>query len=106
MNDLTVGSRVRIERDETRYPSKGTWPQFRGKTGTIVEINLGEYGVAIGKTLPASGKRGGSMKGGAVTWFQPYEFRVISRTPAPTAVLSSQHSTAEGSRTGELVNAS
>jgi hypothetical protein len=105
MNDLTVGTPVRIERDETRYPPKGTWPRFRHKTGTIVEINLGEYGVAIGKTLPASGKRGGSMKGGAVTWFQPYEVRVISRTPAPTEVVSGQHSDGEGSRTGELVDA-
>jgi ribosomal protein L21E len=45
---MNIGDRVRIERDETRYPSKGTWPRFRGKTGTVVEINLGEYGVAIG----------------------------------------------------------
>jgi ribosomal protein L21E len=36
---LNVGDRVKIQRDETRYPSKGTWPQFRGKTGTVVEIN-------------------------------------------------------------------
>ena len=82
---MNVGDRVRIERDETVYPSKGTWPQFRGKTGTIVEINLGECGVAVGKALPASGRRGGSMKGGSVTWFQPYELRITSRTVAPLA---------------------
>ncbi len=44
-----------IERDEKIYPSKGTWPQFRGRTGTVVQINkdpkrphLTEYGVALG----------------------------------------------------------
>lgn len=74
---IAVGTRVRIERDEEKYPSKGTWPRFRGKLGTVVEIHLGEYGVAIGKSLPASGKRGGSMKGEAVTWFQPHELKVI-----------------------------
>lgn len=31
---MNIGDRVRIERNETRYPSKGTWPQFRGRTGT------------------------------------------------------------------------
>ena len=34
-----VADRVRIERDETGHPCKGTWPQFRGRTGTVVEIN-------------------------------------------------------------------
>lgn len=50
-----VGERVRIERDETRYPLRGTWPQFRGRAGTVVAINadrerphLTEYGVALG----------------------------------------------------------
>ncbi len=37
---LTVGDQVRIERDEARWPSKGAWPQFRGKTGMIVQVNL------------------------------------------------------------------
>jgi len=82
---ITVGDAVVIERDETRYPPKGTWPRFRGRVVTVVEINLGEYGVALGKTLPASGRRGGSMKGGSVTWFQPYELRITSRTVAPLA---------------------
>ncbi len=38
---VTVGVRVRIERDETRYPSKGTWPEFRGCTGTVTARNTG-----------------------------------------------------------------
>jgi hypothetical protein len=76
-----VGDRVRIERDETRYPTKGTWPQFRGKTGTIVAINvdrkhphLTEYGVAFGKTRQRAGRPDGSLIGdGIVTWFKAHE---------------------------------
>lgn len=71
---MNVGDRVRIERDETRHPSRGTWPWFRGKTGTVVEINrdrkrphLTEYGVVqalrtihVGLCAPrgATGERG------------------------------------------------
>jgi hypothetical protein len=77
---VNVGDRVRIERDETRYPSKGTWPQFRGKTGTIVEINLGEYGVCFGKVWPRPDRPGVYRWGGddSPTWFQPYELRVLT----------------------------
>jgi ribosomal protein L21E len=46
---VNLGDRVRIERDEIRYPSKGTWPQFRGRTGTVVEVNADEYGVVFAK---------------------------------------------------------
>ena len=35
---MNIGDRVKIERDETRFWSKGTWPQFRGKTGTVVSL--------------------------------------------------------------------
>ncbi len=61
---MKVGDRVRIARDEDRFPSKGTWPPFRGKTGTVVEINedrqrphLTEYGVSFGKVTEAPGSR-------------------------------------------------
>lgn len=52
--DLAVGTRVRIQRDETKHPSRGIWPQFRGRIGTIVEINDAgkgstEYGVSFTK---------------------------------------------------------
>jgi hypothetical protein len=76
MSEFTIGDRVRIERDATRYPSKGTWPQYRGKIGTITEINadrdrphLTEYGVIFGnpKTLHRSG----------VTWFKYYELATV-----------------------------
>jgi len=42
-----VGDRVRIERDETRYPPRGTWPRFRGRRGTVVATNLGELATEI-----------------------------------------------------------
>lgn len=53
---IRVGTRVLIARDETRHPSKGSWPQFRGKTGTVIEINRAgggatEYGIGFGKTV-------------------------------------------------------
>jgi hypothetical protein len=84
---LAVGDRVRIERDETRYPSKGTWPQFRGRTGTIIEVNrdrkrphLTEYGVALG-TVSARIDRPGTFNwdSASVAWFKDYEIcRVAS----------------------------
>lgn len=63
---LTVGTRVRIERDESRYPSRGTWPQFRGKTGTLLEINRAgrgatEYGIGFGAARRTD------------AWFKAYE---------------------------------
>jgi hypothetical protein len=73
-----VGDRVRIERDETRYPSRGTWPQFRGRTGTVIEVNedrkrphLTEYGVVFGATRK---RPDGSLHGDDVTtWFKAHE---------------------------------
>jgi hypothetical protein len=79
---MNVGDGVKIERDESRYPSKGTWPSFRGKTGTIVEINLGEYGVAFGKVWPRPDRPGVlRWSDSVVTWFQPHELRVLARAP-------------------------
>jgi hypothetical protein len=76
-----LGDRVHIERDETRYRSKGTWPKFRGRVGTVVEINedrerphLTEYGVVFGKARTDG--RGGQR--GIVTWFKPYEIRALA----------------------------
>ena len=86
----TVGDRVRIERDESRYPSKGTWPQFRGRVGTIVEINLGEYGVVFGKTWPHKGRPGKLRHNDTVTWFQPYEITGIGE--AATTAVGGTHS--------------
>ena len=77
---MNVGDRVRIERDEACHPSKGTWPQFRGKTGTVVEVNLGEYGVVFGKVWPRADRPGVLRWGGddVITWFQPHEIRGLA----------------------------
>jgi hypothetical protein len=83
-----VGDRVRIERDETLYPSKGTWPQFRGRIGTMVEINeekkrphLTEFGVVFGIVKRRTDGRGAFVRSGAepVTWFKAYEIRPAGR---------------------------
>ena len=78
---VSVGDRVRIVRDETRYPSKGTWPQFRGRIGTVVTINrdrvrphLTEYGVALGfVSARADGLSQFSYDASSVVWFKDYE---------------------------------
>jgi hypothetical protein len=77
-----AGDRVRIQRDEMRYPPKGTWPKFCGRTGTVVEINmdrqrphLTEYGVSFGKVTPAGpgARRVFDWNAGDVVWFKFYE---------------------------------
>jgi hypothetical protein len=35
-----VGDRVRVERDETRWPSRGSWPRYRGKVGSVAHQPL------------------------------------------------------------------
>lgn len=82
-----VGDRVLIGRDETLYPSKGTWPRFRSRTGTVVEINtdrkrrhLTEYGVAFGSVTPRTDRPGiFNWDARSVAWFKLYEVTVISR---------------------------
>ena len=79
--NIEVGSRVRIERDETEYPSKGTWPRFRGRTGTVVEINLGEYGVCFSSVTPRTDGRGRFRYDSLdVAWFQPHEIAAIGHS--------------------------
>ena len=112
---MNVGDRVRIERDETRYPSKGTWPQFRGRTGTIVEINedrerphLTEYAVVFGKVSPASGsaKRTNRWDANAVAWFKGEEICALApvrhtarRSPATRCTFHADNpGAAQGSR--------
>jgi hypothetical protein len=77
---IKVGDKVRIERDETRHPSRGTWPQFRGKTGTVVEINRAgrgptEYGVCFTKVSPGGprSKRAFTWDQASVAWFKRHE---------------------------------
>jgi hypothetical protein len=81
---LNIGDRVRIERDETKYPPKGTWPRFRGKTGTVVEINvdrkrphLTEFGVVFGKVRKPN-KDGSIAAASETTWFKLYEMAGVA----------------------------
>ena len=76
---VAVGTRVRIEREETRHPSRGTWPQFRGRTGTVVQVNgdrklphLTEYAVTFGK--PRKPNQHGTIPVGSDSyWFRSHE---------------------------------
>lgn len=86
-----VGDRVRVERDETRYPSRGTWPQFRGKAGTVVEINrdrrqphLTEYGVVFGAAKERIKRPGTFAWSGdePQTWFKAHEISVLASQQA------------------------
>lgn len=58
---MKIGTKVVVERDESKYPSRGTWPRFRGKKGVVTGTAHGEIGV--------------SFDGGPVAdaWFQRYE---------------------------------
>lgn len=67
--DLTVftpGQKVKVQRDEKRWPSKGTWATFSGHTGVVETVNpdtkhphLTEYGL--------------TLKGHGLVWFKAWE---------------------------------
>jgi len=81
MSTPAVGARVRIERDETRFPSRGSWPRFRGKTGTVVETNRDEFGVVFGKVWPREDRPGVLRWSGQepITWFRAHEIKQVAR---------------------------
>lgn len=58
---MKIGTRVIVQRDETKYPSKGSWPQFRGRKGVVTCNNDGEIGVSFCQGTTAD------------AYFQPYE---------------------------------
>ncbi|AHG23834.1 hypothetical protein CH25_gp52 [Mycobacterium phage EagleEye] len=58
---MKVGDKVTVERDEEKYPDRGTWSWFRGKKGVITGIAGSEIGVSFS---------GGSS---ADAYFKPYE---------------------------------
>jgi hypothetical protein len=70
VGSFKVGERVRVERDESRWPSRGSWPKYRGRVGTVVRLNRrdGEIGVSFSN-------RGPNATGVASTdsWFLPRE---------------------------------
>jgi hypothetical protein len=75
-----AGDVVTVERDEKRWPSRGSWPRYRGRTAMVVSLNrpAGEVGVTftrIGATDLASCK--------ANSWFLAHELiGRRCRTPA------------------------
>jgi hypothetical protein len=85
MSEFKVGDAVRVERDETLYPSRGTWPRYRNRPGFVVMVNREggpsgepEYGVILTTTRPpwrqdAPGQL--SYDSGLVNWFRPHELR-------------------------------
>jgi hypothetical protein len=100
---IAVGTRIRVERDESKYPSRGTWGQFRGKLGTVVEVNLGEYGVSFGKVTPRKSRPGSfDWNSADVAWFQPYELSAVSRRGSVAPLSGDRSTTAIGS-TGKVI---
>ncbi len=90
-----TGDRVRIERDDSLYPSHGTWPQFRGRVGTVVEINRDrrrphstEYGVVFTRVCKRTDGRGGFRHDGDVSWFKAYELSLRVGAASQRAVES------------------
>lgn len=65
---MKIGDRVKIARDEKKYPARGTWRKFRNKYGQLEAINKDgkgpwEYGV--------------NLEGYGVTWFKKHEIREL-----------------------------
>jgi hypothetical protein len=72
---VNIGDRVRIERDEKLHPSTGTWLWFRGRNGTVVQLNDDEYGAIFGKVWERADRPGVLRWDGddVVTWFKAHE---------------------------------
>ncbi|AEK07324.1 hypothetical protein PBI_MYXUS_52 [Mycobacterium phage Myxus] len=62
---MKVGTPVTVERDETKYPSRGTWPRFRGKKGFVTAVVRGGGPVEYGVTF--------SRNGDTDAYFKQYE---------------------------------
>lgn len=74
------GDRVLVERDEERWPPKGTWKNYRGREGTVITTNRidKEYGVTFGAVRERSD---GSLAGAdTLTWFLDHELTVLDPT--------------------------
>jgi hypothetical protein len=96
---IAIGDRIRIERDETIYPSRGTWPQFRGRIGTVVSFNRGEAGVCFEKVRTRTRANGRVTATSDMTvWFQPHEVKLATdkRAQALSATLTDETPTPRG----------
>jgi hypothetical protein len=86
LDAFAVGDRVRVERDESRYPARGTWGRYRGKVGTVVSLNRrdDEIGVILGApraVRPDRGRPTSAASDESTIWFRPYELRHSAVTP-------------------------
>ena len=80
--DMNVGDHIRVERDEKKYPSRGTWRRYSGKTGYICIVDESSYGVVLTVTRPPWRKDSGrehelSYDSDAILWFRPHELVVL-----------------------------
>lgn len=85
---MKIGTRVKIERDEQKYPPTGTWHWFSGRSGTVVQVNRAgggstEYGVCFGAVTLAeeSGNRTLDWESDQVVWFLRHEMRPLRTQP-------------------------
>jgi hypothetical protein len=79
-----VGQVVRVERDETRYPSRGTWPRYRGRVGTVIRINTADrkIGVTFEAVDPARVADPAQRRGIVnLSWFGPHELVHLESRP-------------------------
>lgn len=74
---MKVGDRVRVQRDEVNHPPRGSWKQWKGKVGSIVEVNrsgknrVPEFGVSF---RPLRQRPDTSLHGDdAPVWFLGHE---------------------------------
>ena len=64
---MKIGTLVVIERDEKKYPPKGSWKDFRGRKGVVTGTSLGEIGVSFNRGDTAD------------AWFLPREVKARKR---------------------------
>ena len=44
---MKIGTPVIVERDEKKYPPRGTWKHYRGRKGTVTCTAMGTIGVSF-----------------------------------------------------------
>ena len=75
-----MGDLVRVERDETRWPSKGSWPKYRGRVGTIVSINRSDHECGLSWRPNAAAQLGTNTVVGVDSWFLPHEIVLVDES--------------------------
>lgn len=71
------GDRVLVERDEERWPSRGSWRQFRGREGTVLTVNRTDHEYAV-SFVKVRERPDGSLAGpDSATWFLAHELTIL-----------------------------